>query len=94
MEVYNVNIFGRFKDGTELLGETNNELTLTSLTASDDGRYKCLAKSTASDTLPAAVSAEAQLSVTGIPTWKRVPWADQEGGGGQWVGTSSEKSQN
>ena len=57
--------FGRFKDGTELSGETNNELTINSLTASNDGRYKCLAKSTASDTLPAAVSAEAQLSVIG-----------------------------
>ena len=67
MCIYKCESFGRFKDGIELSGETNNELTLNSLTASNNGRYKCLAKSTASDTLPAAVSAEANLYVTGIP---------------------------
>ena len=56
--------FGRFKDGTQLPGEITNTLSLNSLTSSDEGRYKCLA--TTSDTLPAAVSAEAQVQFIGV----------------------------
>ena len=55
----------RFKDGTEIAGQTSNELTLTNLNTADAGFYKCSAKSTVSDTLPAAVSQEALLTITG-----------------------------
>ena len=55
----------RYKDGTEVAGETNNELSLTSLGSNDGGLYQCSAKVTADMSLPAVRSEEAMLTITG-----------------------------
>ena len=55
----------RYKDGTEIASETNNELSLTSLESNDQGRYQCSAKLTADPSLPAVRSEEATLTIKG-----------------------------
>ena len=58
-------IHSRYKDGTELAGEINNELSLTTLGPDDQGRYQCSVKLTADPSLPAVRSEEAMLTITG-----------------------------
>ena len=58
-------IFHRYKDGTELAGKTNNELSLTSLWSAAQGLYQCSAKLTADPSLPAVRSREARLTIRG-----------------------------
>ena len=54
----------RFKDGTEITGETNNALMLTSLTAADAGLYKCSATASVGSP-PPVMSDEALLTISG-----------------------------
>ena len=61
-----INVTPRYRDGTELAGATNNELSLTSLVSDDQGLYQCSAKLTADPSLPAVRSRDAMLTIRGI----------------------------
>ena len=58
-------MYHRYKDRIELAGETNKEISLTSLRSADQGLYQCSAKLTADPSLPAVRSREAKLTIRG-----------------------------